>query len=179
MKHLLRLAAVVSILAVPALVYSQSPGAKKSISPQSLVLQPDVGTWDAVITAGGMESAGTLTVEAGPGGNGIVSHLSADFGGRPFEGRGFDAWDPSRGKYVGLWMYSLSEQPLFFEGVWDAETKTRTSTVQIPDARTGVTKRETHVTRVVSDDERDFRILFDLPGGKQGEMLAIRYKRRK
>lgn len=158
----------------------QGPGARKAPpAPQSLVLAAEVGEWTATVTAGGKEYPGTLLVEAGPGGNGIVSHLEAKFGPALFEGRGLEAWDPARGKYSALWIYSLSPQPLSAEGTWDEATKTRTLRMDVPPADGKPGKVEWHVTRVVSDDERQFQILGEAPGGERNEMLAIRYVRKR
>ncbi|MCY3003547.1 MAG: DUF1579 family protein [Planctomycetota bacterium] len=159
---------------------AQGPGSRKAPpAPQALILAPEVGEWTATVKAGGKEYPGTLVVEAGPGGNGIVSHLKASFGSVPFEGRGLEAWDPARGKYTGLWIYSLSPQPLLAEGTWDEATKTRTMRMEVPAAEGKPGKTEWHVTKVVGDDERAFQILGEGPGGERTEMLSIRYVRKK
>lgn len=181
MKRILLPTLVVASLSLVAVAFvAQGPGSRKQPqAPQALVLAPEVGEWTATIKAGGQEYPGTLVVEAGPGGNGIASHLKASFGPMPFEGRGLEAWDPARGKYTGVWIYSLSPQPLLVEGTWDEATKTRTMRMEVPAAEGKPGKTEWHVTKVVGDDERAFQILAEGPGGARTEMLSIRYVRKK
>ena len=181
MKHLLLPTFVVASLSLATWGLSaQGPGTRKAPpTPQALVLTREVGEWTATVKAGGKEYPGKLVVEPGPGGNGIVSHLEASFGPVPFEGRGIEAWDPARGKYTGLWIYSLSPQPLLADGTWDEANKTRTMRMDVPGVDGGPGKTEWHVTRVVGEDEREFRILAEGAGGERSEMLSIRYVRKK
>lgn len=181
MKHLLLPVLVASALPLAAWgLASQGKSSRQAPpAPQALVLAPEVGEWSATVKAGGKEYPGTLVVEAGPGGNGIVSHLEASFGPARFEGRGLEAWDPARGKYTGLWIYSLSPQPLAAEGSWDEKTKTRTMRMEVPAAEGKPGKVEWHVTKVVSDDERELQILAEGAGGERSEMLSIRYVRKR
>src|SRR5689334_24159823 len=76
-------------------------------------LQRAVGTWDAEMDMMGMKSKGTMTIEAGPGGFTTFSHFHGDMMGMPFEGRGLDAYDATKKKFVSVWTDNMITSPMF------------------------------------------------------------------
>ncbi|HSS20415.1 MAG TPA: DUF1579 family protein [Pyrinomonadaceae bacterium] len=109
----------------------------------------------------------------------LTSDLEATMNGRPFLGHGVNGYDPSKGKYVGIWVDSTRNYITRVEGTYDASGKIFTTTSMEKDAR-GANVPLTEVTETV-DDNTEITTLW-VPGEKKGEKFArikLTYTRRK
>ena len=146
--------------------------------PEHLELKRLVGDWTAEIKASGSESKGTATYRLECGGLWLISDFQADFGGMKFQGRGFDGYDPQKKKYVSSWVDSMSTRPLNMEGEMDKATKTLTMIGEGP-GPDGKPVKFKSVSRQPDADHLNFKMYMVGPDGKDVEMLAIDYTRKK
>src|SRR6516165_10690511 len=110
------------VLAGPAT--AQPPVPKPG--PEHEVLKKMLGTWDVTMKGGGMESKGTATYKEDLGGLWLHGAIESEIGGMKFSGRGYDTYDATKKKYIGVWMDSMTTSPMVMEGTWDAAKKTMT-----------------------------------------------------
>ncbi len=92
--------------------------------PEYDVLKKLVGTWDVKMSAGGMDSKGTVTYKFDLGGLWLMSRLEAEMLGQKFTGHGMDSYDATKKKYITIWVDSMSTSPVVMEGTYDAAKKT-------------------------------------------------------
>jgi len=137
-----------------------------------------VGTWDATVTMGGMESKGTMTYKQQQGGFWLVSHFTGEVGGQKFEGNGLDGYDPLKKKFIGIWTDSMAPQPMISEGTWDREKNHLTMFGHAPGPDGKPVKTRT-VSTWSDPDSLDFVLYMSNADGKEQEVVKIAYKRKK
>lgn len=148
--------------------------------PEHEILKKDVGVWDATLemNAPGMGPMTMQGVETNTlmGGLWLVSKYESDMMGQPFEGRGITGWDPEKKAYVGVWADTMSTEMTHAEATYDAETKTMTGWVEMPDPTTGgKSKAKTEATW---PDESTRIVKFYPPGGGDEPSMTFTYKKR-
>ncbi len=151
---------------------------------EHLLLERDVGVWDATIQVAVEPGAppeitnGVETNTLAAGGLWLISEFKTRLLGQPFEGRGILGYDLTKRKYVRIWVDST--QPYFWpaEGDYDPETDTLTLWMAATDTE-GETVRWRAETVWKDQDTRTFTMY--LPGGEATEAAAMKiiYKRRK
>jgi hypothetical protein len=164
-------AVLAAALAAPAARAQEFP----KPGPEHEALKKLVGTWEATLNAGGMESKGTMTYKMDLGGLWLVSEFEANMFGQKFTGRGLDSYDAAKKKYVGIWVDNMVTSPLVMEGTWDEAKKTLTMAGTGPGMDGKPTKFKT-VTEWRDDDTFHFGLYMDdakEPG------FTIKYKRKK
>jgi Protein of unknown function (DUF1579) len=151
--------------------------------PEHELLKSDVGTWDATVESfmpgapQPMVSKGTETNTL-VGGMWLVTDFKSDMMGEPFQGHGVSGWDPTKKKYVGTWVDTMSTGLGLSESTYDAATKTMTGTFEGPGPAGEIMKMKSTV--VLKDaDTRVFTMSGPGPDGKDTTMMRITYKRRK
>lgn len=90
------------------------------MTPEQKALADLVGTWDTAMEAGGRVSRGTAVYALEVGGAWLVSAVEGELGGRPFSGKGLQAFDPASGKFFYVWVDSELPVPSVMEGTADA-----------------------------------------------------------
>ena len=163
-------AAALAALALPA--GAQQP---PQPGPEHAILKKQEGTWDTTMKMAGTESKGVATYKMDLGGLWLVSTFEGDLGGMKFSGRGFDSYDPTKKKYVGVWFDSMSTSPLAMEGTFDAAKKTLTMVGQGP-GMDGKPMTYKTVTHMPDDNTIDFKMY---TGDVTEPTFTITYKRRK
>lgn len=151
------------------------------------IVTADEGTWDATVKSyDGPDSKPTVTkgVEVNTvltGGLWLSSVFKGDIGGMTFEGRGQFGYDPSKKKYVGTWIDSLSPSLTVLEGTFNPETKTMTYSGDGVWPIDGSKLTQRMVTTTKSDGTRVFTLyLTGTPtGGKEAKAIEIEYTKRK
>ena len=101
-----------------------------------------------------------------------------DIGGQEFQGRGLDGYDLDKKKFVSVWVDSMSTAPTFFEGDYDAATKTLTQTAQGkgPGRHDRRSSRRSSKTR--DKDHHTFQMFIAGSDGKESLMMTIEYSPR-
>lgn len=144
--------------------------------PEHEILKQEEGSWD--LTFKGDEAKGSVLCKMGLNGLWLLEHVKADFGGTPFEGHGGTTYDPTKKKYVGVWIDSMSPQPLVSEGSYDKATKTLTMRGKMLQ-QSGKMGPVTMTTVFQDANSKTFTMKAPGPDGSEVEMFEIRYKRRK
>jgi hypothetical protein len=152
--------------------------------PEHELLKRDVGVWDATVEMmspqGGapVVSKGIETSTLGPGGLWLLSDFKSEMMGQPFQGHGITGYDPSKRKYIGTWVDSMSSGLGLVESTYDRAARKMTGSFAGPDA-TGQTVNLKMVTEYKDDDTRVFTMYMIGPDGKETPSMRITYKRRK
>jgi hypothetical protein len=149
--------------------------------PEHEVLKMDVGVWDATVET--MGPGGKSDVSKGVetntllGGLWLIQDFRAEFGGVPFQGHGVTGYDPTKKKYVGSWVDSMSTGLSTVEGTYDPKTKTMTARMEGPGPGGSITK-----SRATSEwkdpNTRVFTMYMPSGQGEETAMMKITYKRR-
>jgi Protein of unknown function (DUF1579) len=151
--------------------------------PEHEILKKDVGVWDATVEST-MEPGGKPNVSKGVETNTLLGDglwLIQDFKGEvqsaPFQGHGVTGYDPSKKKYVGTWVDSMSTGLSTSEGTYDPKTKTMTTRFEGPGPDGTIMKMRT--TSEWKDANNRVFTMYS-PAGQGGEfaMMKITYKRR-
>lgn len=144
--------------------------------PEHAFLKEGVGAWDAIAKSQGKESKGTLEVKMALNGLWMLEHYKGDAGGVEFEGFGATSYDPSKKKYVNVWIDSMVTSPMHSEGAYDKATKTMTlhGTMPMPDGKS----MKSLITITYKDSNTKVLSLKGNKDGKDFEMVEITYKRR-
>jgi hypothetical protein len=176
-----KLAATFALSLAAAVASAQAPTPPKP-GPEHEVLKSDVGTWEATVESfmpgapAPMTSKGTETNTL-VGGLWLVTEFKADMMGMPFQGHGVTGWDPTKKKYVGSWVDTLSTGLGLSESTYDAASKTMTGTFEGPDPSGQVQKMKSVVTWK-DPDTRVFTMSGPGPDGKDATYMRITYKRK-
>ncbi len=201
MKRTLSALVVSAIAALPAAALAQSqsekpkPGSSSAQGqpqggqmpqmpkpgPEHDVLKKDVGTWDATVemtdpTGQKTTAKGTETVSMI--GFWQIARFKGQMMGQPFEGLGSTTYDPTKKKYVGTWIDSMTPGYATMEADLAADGKTMTGTMEGPDMSGKMVKERT-TTEWRPDGSRVFTMYG--PGdaaGKQAPTMTITYRRR-
>jgi hypothetical protein len=166
-------AALVATLIVAAAVWAQPEPPKPS--PEHAVLKKMEGTWDATMTAGGMESKAKMVYKLDLGGMWLSSTLDGEAGGQKFSGRGFDGYDPAKKKYVGVWVDSMSASPMVMEGSFDKEKKQLTMIGDGP----GMDGKPTKYKSVTEFKDEDNMVMSMWMGESKEPAFVVTFKRKK
>jgi hypothetical protein len=107
-----------------------------------------------------------------------ITEFKAELMGQPFEGRGATGYDPSRKKYVGTWVDSMSAGLTQVEATHNPAKNTMTGTMEGTDGADTPTKTK-QVAEWKDADTRVFTMFVTLPDGNEFPVMKITYKRRK
>ncbi len=185
MKHsmsVLRVASLALLVPVGTALAQMPPSPKPG--PEHELLKRDVGVWDATIELQGPPgtpptvSKGTETVSLACGGLWQITDFKGDLMGQPFEGHGMTGYDPSRKKYVGTWVDSMSAGLTEVQGTHDPAKNVMTSTMEGTDAA-GTPTKSKQIAEWKDADTRLFTMYVNLPDGNEFPVMKITYKRRK
>lgn len=160
---------------VPAVALAQEP---PKPGPEHDKLKQLEGSWDAVVKMGTEESKGKMTYKMEAGGLWLLSEYEGEFAGQKFTGRGFESYDPTKKKYVSVWIDSWSTSPLISEGTFDKDGKVQTMNGEGP-GPDGKPMKYKMTTEHKDKDTLVWSMFTPGPDGKDAPMLSITYKRRK
>jgi hypothetical protein len=147
-------------------------------------LEPFVGTWDAHVkmwpdpAAPAMESTGTMVNEWVFGGRFLKHKFTGDMGGQPFEGGGLWGYDVAAGKYVGVWVDSMSTGIMTSSGPDSADGKTFKSIGIATDPMTGRQTSSEEVITLDGPDQHTMR-MFEQRGKDRVQTMEVVYTRAK
>lgn len=144
------------------------------------LLQQDVGDWDATIVMaipGEERSADKATerIRATCNGRWLWSDFKGQFMGAPFAGHSLVGYDPTQGKYVSLWLDSMSAVAMLSSGTYDEAKKAFTLTGQgvDPDGK------PLSVRQVLTWKDDDTRVLeMEFKGADDAQQMQITYRRK-
>lgn len=142
--------------------------------PEHEGLKKYVGTWDATMKMGGMDSKGTSTYKMDLGGLWLSSTFEGEVVGMKFQGKGMDTYSAAKKKYVAIWCDSMSTSPLVMEGTMD-DKKVLTMVGEGPGPDGKPMKHKT-VTEWKDDD---FFVFHMYMGDTKEPAFTIEYKRKK
>ncbi len=150
------------------------------------VLAEDVGTWDADVKtymagpdAPPSEGKATETNRLLAGGLWLLSDFTMSSDQGSFAGHGQFGYDPSKKKYVGTWIDSLSMSLMVIEGSYDARTKTITYTGEGIDPQTKSKFTQKMVTVTRPDGTRHFTLFMKFAGAdREVKFMEVTYKKK-
>lgn len=151
--------------------------------PEHELLKKDVGVWDATVESTmqpGGKPAVSKAVETGTllgDGLWLIQDFKGETMGMPFQGHGVSGYDPSKKKYVGTWVDSMSTGLTTTEGTYDPKTRTMTSRLEGP-GPDGTVMRMRAVSEWKDGDTRVFTLYSPAGQGEEFAMMKITYKRR-
>lgn len=193
MQKLLATAAVSAVLLLPAAASArqaepaqgqqgqQMPEMPKP-GPEHEMLKKDVGVWDAVVEMTGPDgtrSTSKATETVSMVGFWQVGQFKGEFMGQPFEGLGLVTWDPTKKKYVGSWIDSMTPGQSTVEADYDPARRTMSGTMEGPDM-SGKVSRMRETTEWKPDGTRVFTMHAPKgPDGQEPVVMRITYTRRK
>jgi hypothetical protein len=164
-------AVAAAVLVAPAATAQEFP----KPGPEHEVLKKMEGNWDLVMKFGGMETKGTVTYKMELGGLWLTGNLESEIFGTKFQGKSLDGYDATKKKYVGVWVDSMSNSPMFMEGTFDKEKKTLTMTGDGP----GMDGKPTKFKAVsIMPDDNTINFSMYMGDGKE-PAFTITYKRKK
>lgn len=173
MKMLISFVAACALLVCCAPLFGQgtAPG------PEHEWLKEQEGEWEFKMVGGGQEMVGSVTYKMGLGGLWLVSDLEVDMGGGfKFVGHGLDTYDPTKKKFVNIWVDSMMAAPIVSEGELSADKKTLTMLGKGP-GQDGKTVEYKMVTEYKDKDTHIFKMWSgDLSGDP---MMTATYTRKK
>jgi hypothetical protein len=147
-------------------------------------LDPLVGTWTAKFQvwhdpAGQpMEGNGTCVTSWALGGRFLEQRSFSTMPcGTEMEGIGYTGFDNATGKYVGLWLDSMSTGTLVSTGEADAAGKVFTFRGEMKGPE-GVTMKYRHQVEIVSTDKHVFRLWQQIGDAPETKMMEAVYTRR-
>ncbi len=151
-----------------------------TLGPEFELLKKDVGEWNAAITvtpqpgAPPQHSTGRLVGRLISGGRWLITDFKNHTTG--FEGHGIYGYHAAGKRYVGTWVDDMRSNIYVGDGEWEPETRTMTYLwrAAMPGGHT-MSWRET--SRMISEREQIFRVLFPLPDGGEFEVMRAEYVR--
>jgi hypothetical protein len=163
-----------------------SPGQEMPVpkpGPEHEIFEQDLGVWDATVETV-MEPGGKPNVSKGVetntllgGGLWMISDFQSEFLGAPFQGHGVTGYDPTKKKYVGTWVDSMSTGLTITEGTYDPQTKTMTARFEGPGPDGTMMKMRT-VSQWKDDNTRVFTMYSPAGRSEEFAVMKITYKRR-
>ena len=167
----------------PVLAQQQQPAGpppSPKPGPEHAKLKELEGNWDAVVTShmDGKKSKGEASYKMECGGLWLTSDFKGQMEGQPFHGKGFDSYDATKKKHIGVWVDSMMTVPLVMEGTRDAATKTTTCTGECP-GPDGKLMKVKAVTKEISANQHTFEMYMVAADGKETKTMTIEYTRRK
>lgn len=136
-----------------------------------------VGEWEATIKMGDGEVKGKSSWKLDFGGFFLIQEFEGDFGGMKFKGRGTSSYCPLRKKYISTWMDSMSPSIMVMTGNYDKAGKVFTEVGEGPNMEGKISKFKS-VSTMPNKDTIEFK-MYEVKDGKDNEMMAITYKRKK
>ncbi len=149
--------------------------------PEIQFLKKDAGTWDATVQMtdpSGQKTTAKGTETVSMIGFWQVARFKGQMMGQAFEGLSSVTYDPTKKKYVGTWIDSMTPGYATIEADLSADGKTMTGTMEGPDMNGKMVKERT-TTEWRPDGSRVFTMYG--PGdtaGKQAPTMTITYHRR-
>ena len=173
MKTLFRFLAIsfAALLLAPATRAQEMP----KPGPEQELLKKMEGTWDLTMKVAGMDSKGSVTWKMELGGMWLTGNLESELFGTKFTGKSIDGYDPTKKKYVGVWVDSMSSSPMVMEGSYDKEKKTMTMSGEGPGMDGKPTKYRS-VSEMPDNDTINFSMFV---GDGKEPAFTIVYKRKK
>jgi len=150
------------------------------------VLRKDVGVWDAEIKMwmGGPDSEPMVSkgMERNRllGGLWLVSNFSGKFGDQEFQGHGVTGYDPTKKKYVGTWVDTMSTHISHTESTYDAAKSEMTMMMTGIDSQSGQEMTSKATVKYIDNDQHVMTMYMKDPAG-DGDWIKgmeISYKRR-
>lgn len=147
--------------------------------PEHEKLKEMVGTWDAVCKdMQGKAFKGVSVAKVDLGGFWVTSEFTAEIDGHRFTGRALDGYDPTKKKYVSVWVDSMSPGVMVLEGGFDTDGKVLTMTGEGPSPE-GKPVRYTMVSKFKDKDTFEWSMSIPGPEGKDVVLMSAVYTRRK
>jgi len=143
--------------------------------PEHKLLKKLEGTWDSTMKFGGKESKGKVTYKMDLGGMWLTGSLESELFGSKFSGKSLESYHPAKGKYVSVWVDSMSTAPVIMEGTYDKEKKTMKMAGEGP-GMDGKPTRYRSVTRMPDADTLEMTMWI---GDGKEPAFTVTYKRRK
>jgi hypothetical protein len=144
------------------------------------------GKWDATFKLGEFPGAppvtsnGSETRTLAMNGLWLLSdYQDPNYPGGTFQGHGVLGYDPDKKKYVEMWIDSSDAHMGVMEGSYDEATKTLTMLSDGHDRMTGKPTKERSITKIKDADTMSYSFRSTSEGGKEMEIFAIEYKRKK
>jgi len=151
--------------------------------PEHAMLAKSAGSWKVTMKSWmdpegePMESDGSETATMILGGRYLQSIFEGTSMMGPFEGMGILGYDNVKKKYVGTWSDTMGTSLMYYEGDYDASTRTMVCRGDYVDAATGMTMAARMVTRTISDDEHVFEMYGPGPTGAEVKWMEMHYAR--
>jgi hypothetical protein len=108
----------------------------------------------------------------------LQQEYTGDMMGSPFAGINLLAYDNHTGKYMSVWIDSMSTAIYYFEGTADADGRTITQESRYDDPVRGPTVWRS-VTRIVDDDTLEYEMYLTSRGGKEDKMMEMTVTRKR
>jgi len=143
------------------------------------MLKKIAGTWTASIDHMGQKSTGTYTVKLGMNDLWAVGDFESTMPDGPFHGHSIDGYDTEKGKFISVWVDSMTSSVGTYEGTYDEKAGTITYVGKGKDMMTGKPIEETHKVTIKSPDAMTFEIIAPGEGGQKMTVLKIDYTRKK
>ncbi|MEQ8767446.1 MAG: DUF1579 domain-containing protein [Planctomycetota bacterium] len=160
---------------------SQDQDAMPSASSEHELLMESVGTWDAAMKMwmgpGEPMSAQGTEVNRAVGPFHVVSDFKADMMGMDFDGHGISSWDPTKKKFITIWVDSTEPTPGILEGTHDEKTKTMTFKGEM--MMMGERMKVRQVITMKDAEHRTFDMFITPPGGEEMQSMHIDYTKKK
>lgn len=161
----------------------QDPG-MPALTEHHKAMAASAGIWDAEMTfiqrpgAEPMTGTGVETNTVVCNGMWSTSTFKGVFGGMPFEGRGLSGYDSVKGKYVSVWVDSMSDSMSMGEGEMGADGKTLTMINEARNPETGKVEKTKMVEEHPGPGKRVLTMFNRTPDGEWFQSAVIRYKKR-
>ena len=109
----------------------------------------------------------------------LTDHTSGTTTMGPFEGMGYSGYDNLKNKYVSVWIDNTGTGIMYFEGTYDAKTKTFTYASETPDVEAGKYVKNRWTEKWVSPDKFVVESFVAGKDGKEFKCLEVTYERAK
>jgi hypothetical protein len=151
--------------------------------PEHKVLEPLVGDWTFTTrfwmdpSKPPMESKGTASRKWIMGGKFVQEEVNSEFFGKPFKGTGITGYDKIQGKYVGVWVDSLSTGISQSQGTADKAGKVLTFSREDYDPFSKEKIKGRDVVRILDKDKHVMEMYKIGPDGKETKVMEIVFTR--
>ena len=124
-----------------------------------------------------VESSGTCEQRMVLSGHYLRQEYAGDMMGQPFTGINFLGYDNHTGKYVSVWLDSMSTGIYYFVGAASADNRTITQDCDYDDPVRGPSLWRT-VTRIRDDNTVEFAMFLTPKGGREEKMMEMTIARK-
>lgn len=149
---------------------AKSPAAGK----EHAWLAAQSGEYTAKVSGALGESRATNRIETVLGGLWSLRRFEGTMMGQPFEGLEILGFDPEKGKYVSVWVDSMTPKVMMTEGVYDADTKT----LKMRGPSTGMDGQVAEMINTIVYDDTGMTFSMHMEGMPEA-MMTIDYDRKK